>query len=420
MKKLVLLLVVGMIVFSFLTAQAQTPIHITYGYWMSEEASTINVEVALFNKTHPNIQVTAELIPWGDYWTKLQTSLAAGTCWDVFEMSPIYFRDFVNLGALVDLTPYINKDHFDLSVYPKANLEEFEVNGKYYSLPTFMDTVGVYYNIDDFEKAGLKLPTFDWTWSEFVADAKALTIKDSSGKIVRYGVDSLNSDQTVLYPLALSAGATNLFDYENNRVNFDSPQMMYVFKELINLENNGYAAPPTPINGVSSYFTSGKMAAMQFNGQWMFGYYAQTLGFKWGFAPIPIMDPNSKYRSITNSIGPVVWSGSAHKEAAWEFVKFISDKEAQTILGKTGTVIPTYKGLSDLWVNSFKGTIYYPYAEIAAETVSLAQHYPVFAGQSQWENTWTMGFTQILAGQQPVGYLKQLNTQINNIIQESE
>jgi len=27
--------------------------------------------------------------------------------------------------------------------------------------------------------------------SEFVADAKALTIKDSSGKVLRYGVDSL-------------------------------------------------------------------------------------------------------------------------------------------------------------------------------------------------------------------------------------
>ena len=422
MKKVFLMVfVVGMLVLAISVVQAQNVTTITYGYWMSEEASIINAEVAVFNKDNPDIKVVAELVAsssTGNYWTKLQTMLSAGSCWDVFEISPIYFKDFVNLGVLQDLTPYIKKDNFDLSVYPPANLGEFEINGHYYSLPTFMDTVGVYYNIEDFEKAGLKLPSYDWTWSEFVADAKALTIKDSSGKVLRYGVDSYYSDQTVLYPLGLSAGAT-LFDYEHNRVNFNSPQMIYVFKQLIDLENAGYAAPMTPINQVSNYFTSGTLAAMQLNGQWMFGYYTTALGFKWGFAPMPIIDPNSKYRSITNSIGPAMWSGSKHKEAAWKFIKFVSEKQGQTMLGESGTVIPTYKGLSDLWVNAFKDTEYYKYAQIAAETINLAQHYPVFAGQSQWQNIWKIGYTQILAGQQPVDYLNQLNTEINNIIQQS-
>jgi multiple sugar transport system substrate-binding protein len=417
-KSFLMVAVMGILVLAALVVQAQNPVKITYGYWMSEEASTINAEIAVFEKIHPDIKVQAELVPWGSYWTKLQTALTAGTCWDVFEISPIYFKDYVNLGVVTDLTPYIKRDNFDLSVYPTANLKEFEINGHYYSLPTFMDTVGVYYNIEDFEKAGLKLPTFNWTWSEFVKDVKALTIKDSSGKVLRYGVDSLNADQSVLFPLGFSAGAT-LFDYKHNKVNFDCPQMVYVFKQLVALEKGGYAAPPVPVGQVSSYFTSGKLAAMQFNGQWMFGYYAKTLGFKWGFAPIPIMDPNSKYRSITNSIGPLIYSGSQHKDAAWEFVKFISGKQAQTMLGKTGTVIPTYKGLSDLWLNSFKNTEFYPYAKVAVKTLTFADHYPVFAGQSHWENIWTMGFTQILAGQKSIDYLKQINTQVNNIIQQS-
>ncbi len=50
--------------------------------------------------------------------------MAGGDCWDVFTMDTgFYLPDYVARNALVDITPYINRDKVDLSVYPAGVLK---------------------------------------------------------------------------------------------------------------------------------------------------------------------------------------------------------------------------------------------------------------------------------------------------------
>src|SRR5215469_16869889 len=49
------------------------------------------------------------------------------------------------------------------------------VNGKVIGVPALVDNLAVVYNKTLFAQAGLKPPTQNWTWSQFVADAKRLT-----------------------------------------------------------------------------------------------------------------------------------------------------------------------------------------------------------------------------------------------------
>ena len=49
------------------------------------------------------------------------------------------------------------------------------VNGKVIGIPALVDNLAVVYNKTLFAKAHLPLPGPDWTWAQFLADAKKLT-----------------------------------------------------------------------------------------------------------------------------------------------------------------------------------------------------------------------------------------------------
>jgi len=76
-----------------------------------------------------------------------------------------------------DLTPYIEKTKFDLADYWPGALESTSFDGKVYGLPRDSGVEVLYYNKDDFDKAGLKYPTDDWTWDDLRKAAEALTLR---------------------------------------------------------------------------------------------------------------------------------------------------------------------------------------------------------------------------------------------------
>ena len=57
----------------------------------------------------------------------------------------------------------------DKSVYLDSIIEQGTVNNKLYALGAMESSVGLYYNKDIIEKAGIEIPSMDdpWTWDEF-------------------------------------------------------------------------------------------------------------------------------------------------------------------------------------------------------------------------------------------------------------
>ena len=56
-------------------------------------------------------------------------------------------------------------------------------------LPQNISSLVVYYNEDLFAEAGTAPPPDDWTWDDFIATAKALTIdRDGDGIVEQYGL----------------------------------------------------------------------------------------------------------------------------------------------------------------------------------------------------------------------------------------
>src|SRR5204863_4079288 len=57
------------------TAEAVT---ISYAIWDNNQLPVHQEIIKAFEAQHPNIHVEPQVVPWGDYWDKLQTAVADG------------------------------------------------------------------------------------------------------------------------------------------------------------------------------------------------------------------------------------------------------------------------------------------------------------------------------------------------------
>ena len=109
---------------------------------------------------------------------------------------------------------------------------------------------------------------------------------------------------------------------------------------------DGYATPYEDQAGLGrlSLFQSGK-AAMAIDGSWMIGSYLAS-DFPVGFGRLPI-GPEGR-RSMFNGLADSIWTGSDHKDEAWEWVKFLASPDCQNIVGASGVVFPAIPEAADL------------------------------------------------------------------------
>src|SRR3981081_4638802 len=82
------------------------PVTLTYG-WGSNGPSKDNAMLAwvkTFEKAYPNIKFNAEILPWSNYGTKLQTTVAGGNAYDIVGMAGSQAAPYYDQGALYDLS----------------------------------------------------------------------------------------------------------------------------------------------------------------------------------------------------------------------------------------------------------------------------------------------------------------------------
>ncbi|MGP4027768.1 ABC transporter substrate-binding protein [Actinomadura sp. 3N407] len=133
-----------------------------------------NEDVAAFQKLHPNITIVGkDAFPCIDPQT-FQAKLAGGQMEDVFY---VYFTDVQNIvakGQAADLTPYIGQVGQYESLDPTV-AKVFKNDGKVYGLPRQNYTMGLFYNRELFERAGLNPDAPPRTWAEVREAAKKIS-----------------------------------------------------------------------------------------------------------------------------------------------------------------------------------------------------------------------------------------------------
>ena len=83
------LLVFGMMMFAGCGQESSSGsgnVKITYAIWDKNQKPGMDAIAEEFHKENPEITVEVQVIPWGQYWTKLEASATSDTMPDVFWM----------------------------------------------------------------------------------------------------------------------------------------------------------------------------------------------------------------------------------------------------------------------------------------------------------------------------------------------
>jgi multiple sugar transport system substrate-binding protein len=357
--------------FALLASLAQAA-EVRYMLWDSDQAPAYRQCAALFERSHPGTTIRISQAAWGDYWTAISTGIIAGTAPDVITNHLAKYPELVANGQLLDLAPFIRRDHLDAGAFTPGLYGLWARDGRQYALPKDWDAVGLAVNMDLAAKAGVtREQLWAMTWNpvdggSFEQIARRLT-RDAHGhsaaeagfdrrRVKVYGYQNPGPGgmfgQTEWSHFAASTGFTLQAQPWDVQLNYADPRLARTLDYLARLQAEGVSARFELIRslGASAMFIAGK-AAMVPDGSWMVSNFGRTTRFKHAWVPLPI-GPSGQRASIVNGLGDSIWSGSAVKEEAWQWVRFMATPECQRVVASHGVVYPSLKGMAELAVQA--------------------------------------------------------------------
>ncbi len=315
-----------------------SPVTIRVTMWESNEAlEPFNNAKVAFEKKFPNIKVQLEPVPQ-EYGTKLLAQMAAGNAPDVFQLGDGDVSKFVSKNVVEPLDDYIAQDKFDMGVFFPGIAKIGQVSGKTYLFTKDYSPLVMYYNKDLLKKAGVEEPKNDWTWADFLATAKKLTVKDGD-KVKQWGVMVPDSWGDPLWlrgtaPFIYQNGADVLSEDGKTATGFlNSPatiEAVQFFSDLIVKDKVAPSKADVAALSGQDLFQTGKVA-MLWTGRWPLKDFKANKDLKFGTVALP---KNKKAANAICWAGFAIYAKSANKDAAWKWLKFVGAEEGATEFAK--------------------------------------------------------------------------------------
>ena len=307
---------------TFLNREAPVPAEITLNYWgLWEDSASIEGVITEYEAKTPGVKINYIKQSKEDYRERLVNSLAKGTP-DIFR----YHNTWVpTLGASLSSLPpeVMNPEEFQNTFYPVAS-QDLRRGTEIVGIPLMFDGLGLYINEEIFENSG-KSPPADW--NQLKSLAQELTVKNETNTIEQSGValgrsDNVDHWEDILALMMLQNGVDMSSPTGTQAEDALSFFTLFAKDGLVWNET----LPPS-----TQSFAGGKLA-MYFGPSWRAFEIKQlnpTLRFK--VVPVPQLPKNqSSELDITwaSYWAEGVSARSVNQKEAWEFLKFLSQKES--------------------------------------------------------------------------------------------
>lgn len=289
--------------------------------------------IAGFEAEYPNIKVELIDIAGAEYNNKLNIMLNGGNeCDVVWVKDPDITASIAQKGQLEDLTPYIEKDGIDLSLYNGS--DALNIDGKQVGMPISTGFYVLYYNKDIFDAANIEYPSNDMTWAEFEELAGKLTSGSGNEKI--YGA-FLHTWQACVQNWAVQDG-------KNTILNTDYSFMKPYYEMALRMQEAGtimdYSTLKTGNIHYSSPFAQGTVAMLPM-GSWFIATMIQKVNegestVNWGVATLPHPEGMEAGNTVGSTTPIGINSASKNKEAAWKFVSYVCGEKGAQIIANSG------------------------------------------------------------------------------------
>jgi multiple sugar transport system substrate-binding protein len=382
---------------------------ITYGVWDQTQVDAIDANIAEFNKQYPDIDVNVNVTPWDSYWPKLQTQASSNTLPDLFWMNGPNFQTYGAADKLEPITGEVKADAIDPANYPDALNDLYTIDDVQYGVPKDYDTIALWYNKDIFERAGVQLPTDDWTWDDFDSAASAISTALAGDGI--YGAAGGMDGQTTYYNTIFQAGGDVISD-DGTESGFDSEASQAGLQFWTDLIDSGASPSIQQLSDTPAiqWFTSGKLG-MLWSGSWSRTAVADSeFADVIDVAPLP---QGEEQATVIHGVSNVVAASSKNKQAAQALQVFLASKQAQQQQGDMGAVIPAFTGTQQAFVDSAPNVN----LQVFVDATEYARPYPVSANTAEWNAFETELLPDAFSGAVPVDdAAKSLAEKMNTVL----
>ncbi len=277
-----------------------------------------------FKKTHPEVNIKFETIPFADYVQKIVIQISGGNPPDLGWMLESAAPTFINANVLANIsTTLIETPNYDYDDFSQSAMKLWVRDRAVYGIPFSTSPLVVFYNQDMLKAKGLEDPNKlvtkgEWTWNTLKAMASKMTDKPTG----TYGFETMDGNgyssrvwETVL-PIIRSYGSDAWVDNKCDLDSKTSIEAVRLYHDMIFADKS--AVPP----GERANFFNGKSA-------FTITQISRTTKldnatFEWGIAPTPSGPTGAS--PIIGQAAIVVFKDSPKKELAAEFLAYMTSK----------------------------------------------------------------------------------------------
>jgi multiple sugar transport system substrate-binding protein len=269
------------------------------------------------------IRVDVQQIPWTAAHEKLLTAHVGDATPDLAQMGNTWIPEFVAVGALENLTPWLVRSSIQPRSYFPGIWATNEVDGVVYGVPWYVDTRVLFYRSDLVTRPPR-------TWDEWMAAMQR--IKEQRPNSFAILLPTNQWEEVTILALANHAPLLNASGTEGA---FRDPRFARAYRFFIEIFRRGFAPPVanTQVANVYQGFAEGDFA-MYITGPWNVGEFRKRLpkemSGKWATAAMPApVATDWPGMSMAGGSSLVLFRASQKKEAAWKLVEFLSEPAQQ-------------------------------------------------------------------------------------------
>ncbi len=327
-------------------------IFVGFGTGTSPEQQAVHAEIQeLYNSTHDNIQIEFLTVPWEERITKYSTMLAADQPPDI--LLPIGVGGISEFyKGWMDLTPMIEADNYDMSRFAGKTVDIHNYPGQgVLGLPLCVYPTAIFYNVDNFDAAGVDYPPLvigeayadgdAWTYDKMREIAQKLSLDANGNDATSPAFDAENIVQFGWngWDWGNSADFTIHFgDLPGTGVSADGTESLLLTDQYVAaytfLKENvwDYHIRASGEQSGAFYQSAGDpmgsgMIGMWESHSWMsWAYDSWSENFAWNVAAVPA-GPDGTTVNMVDADTAVIPAASKHPEAAWEVMKWLFEPE---------------------------------------------------------------------------------------------
>jgi len=273
-----------------------------------------------FEAQNPGVTIEFESIPLADYYTKLLPALAAGSGPDVFQLRAGDVPRYKEYGVIQELA----LDHEKaLAEFVPGSYGYLVYDGKFYGLPTDVQTIVLFYNTEIF--AELNIEKVPETWGELIETALEIVDYDEDGVMLRMGLAHGNYGP-VIWTLMAQTGTA--FQDEEGNMLFNNPQALEGFKFAADWITE-YGVEDPDFGSRWTAFREGQLGMVYAHPAMLGSFRSTHPDLPIGIAEVPARQAGEPRTNVMTNWAYVASARTENAELAAKWIEFLTSTEAQ-------------------------------------------------------------------------------------------